>query len=159
MVQDIPQLEAVLRVLIAAALGAVIGFDRQRKDKAAGVRTHMLVAIGATLFMSGAALLKADLGDMDSSTSVIRIDPTRVIQGVVTGVGFIGAGQIFHERDAVHGLTSAAGIWVTASIGVLVGLGHLVLPAVATVVVFLVMTGLDPLEARLWGRRDSTEED
>lgn len=147
---DSTEIEAILRLLIGAVLGAVIGFDRQRKDKDAGIRTHMLVAMGATLFISGPVLLAAGDGAI-AGEPTLRVDPTRVIQGVVTGVGFIGAGQIFQGRGTVHGLTSAAGMWVTASIGVLVGLGHVVLPVVATAVVFLVMGWLVPVTARVGG--------
>lgn len=154
---DPSELEAILRVAVAAVLGAVIGFDRQRKDKDAGIRTHMLVAMGASLFVSGATLLTADHGGPGVEPA-LRVDPTRVIQGVVTGVGFIGAGQIFQSRNSVHGLTSAAGMWVTASIGVLVGLGHFVLPAVATLIVFLVMAWLDPLTSRIGGNEGDPED-
>lgn len=155
---DTPEIHAILRVLVAAVLGAVVGFDRQRKDKDAGIRTHMLVAMGAALFVSSAALLTHDSGDA-SGEPALRIDPTRVIQGVVTGVGFIGAGQIFQGRGSVHGLTSAAGMWVTASIGVLAGLGYVALPVVATAVVFLVMAWLDPLTARIGGDAGAIEEE
>jgi putative Mg2+ transporter-C (MgtC) family protein len=105
-----------IRLTFAAVLGGVIGFERQRAGKAAGLRTHMLVSLGAALFV--VAGVRAD---MDSA------DLSRVIQGLVTGIGFLGGGAILKSRDKhyVEGLTTAAGIWLTAGIGVAAGLGLL----------------------------------
>lgn len=106
----------VLRCLVAGVLGGLLGYERQRSGKAAGLRTHMLVAVGAALFVLIPALAGAAPADL-----------TRVIQGVVTGVGFLGAGTILKddERGEVRGLTTAAGIWLTAAVGVAAGLGRL----------------------------------
>lgn len=104
-----------LRLLLAALLGGVLGLERERQGKAAGVRTHMLVCLGAALFV----LVPDVAGALDDAMS-------RVIQGVVAGVGFLGAGTILKGDAAnqVKGLTTAAGIWLTAAIGVTIGLGH-----------------------------------
>jgi putative Mg2+ transporter-C (MgtC) family protein len=104
-----------LRLLLAALLGGVLGLERERQGKAAGVRTHMLVCLGAALFV----LVPDVAGALDNAMS-------RVIQGVVAGVGFLGAGTILKGDAAnqVKGLTTAAGIWLTAAIGVTIGLGH-----------------------------------
>lgn len=116
---DIKQTEEVvkvtLRLLMAALLGGLLGYEREYKGKAAGMRTHMLVALGAALFV----LVPQQAGVSDS-------DLSRVIQGVVAGVGFLCAGTILkHDGDPqVHGLTTAAGIWLTAAIGVAAGLGR-----------------------------------
>lgn len=104
----------VIRLIVAALLGAVIGIQRERVGKAAGLRTHMLVALGAALFV----LASLEFG-MSSS------DLSRVIQGLATGIGFIGGGAILKlaEEREITGLTTAAGIWLTAAVGVAVGLG------------------------------------
>jgi putative Mg2+ transporter-C (MgtC) family protein len=105
----------VLRLAIAAALGGVLGYERERQGKAAGVRTHMLVALGAALFVL-----------VPQQAGVSGADMTRVIQGVVAGIGFLGAGSIIkgNDEDNVKGLTTAAGIWLTAAIGIACGIGR-----------------------------------
>lgn len=107
--------QVVVRLLVAAALGGALGFEREAQGKAAGVRTHMLVAIGAALFV----LIPQQAGLSGS-------DITRVVQGLVAGIGFLGAGTIV-KGDSTHdvkGLTTAAGIWLTAAVGVCAGLGR-----------------------------------
>jgi putative Mg2+ transporter-C (MgtC) family protein len=120
-----PSLEIILRLLLAAALGAGIGYQRERAAKAAGLRTHTLIALGAALFtvvsifgFSGA------------------VDPSRVAAGVVAGVGFIGAGVIFRGMHGEHvaGLTTAASIWVSAAVGLAAGAGLYLISVVATLV-------------------------
>ena len=105
----------VLRLVIAAILGGVLGYERERQGKAAGVRTHMLVALGAALFVL-----------VPQQAGVSGADMTRVIQGVVAGIGFLGAGAIIKggAEESVKGLTTAAGIWLTAAIGIACGLGR-----------------------------------
>ena len=105
----------VLRLVIAAILGGVLGYERERQGKAAGVRTHMLVALGASLFVL-----------VPQQAGVSGADMTRVIQGVVAGIGFLGAGAIIKggAEESVKGLTTAAGIWLTAAIGIACGLGR-----------------------------------
>ena len=116
---DAPDAEQVTRImtrlLLAALLGGVLGYERESHGKAAGIRTHMLVAMGAALFV-----LVPELGGMAVA------DMSRVIQGIVTGVGFLGAGAIIkrHTEEDTQGLTTAAGIWMTAAIGVACGLGR-----------------------------------
>ena len=127
-------------------LGGVIGFDRERRNKAAGIRTHMLVALGAAAFMLVAYFLIADLGGEEASLGGLRLDPIAVVQGIVAGVGFIGAGQIFQQRGTVQGLTSAAGIWATAAIGTLVATGHYIVPVAATLLVFVIIAVLGSLD-------------
>lgn len=115
----------VIRLVAAAVLGALVGWERERSGKAAGLRTHMLVSLGTALFVIAAE------GSGMSSDGV-----SRVVQGLTTGIGFIGGGAILKlasERE-IHGLTTAAGIWMTAAIGVTVGLGALGLALLATLV-------------------------
>jgi putative Mg2+ transporter-C (MgtC) family protein len=115
-VPDAAQLtRIVLRLLLAALFGGVLGYERERKGKAAGVRTHMLVAIGSALFVL--VPQQAGLGVADMS---------RVIQGIVTGVGFLGAGAIIKQQieGNIQGLTTAAGVWMTSAIGIACGMGR-----------------------------------
>jgi putative Mg2+ transporter-C (MgtC) family protein len=107
-------LDIVGRLALALGLGALIGFDREYSKKAAGLRTNMLVSLGAAMFVM--VPLQAGLAAADASTM------GRVIQGIVTGVGFVGAGSILHA-GRVRGLTSAAAVWISASIGVAAGMG------------------------------------
>jgi putative Mg2+ transporter-C (MgtC) family protein len=140
---DLAQLVRVLvRVLVAAALGGLLGFERERAGKAAGLRTHMLVALGAALFVLFPA--EAGMGPGDLS---------RVIQGVATGIGFIGAGTILKkaESEEIQGLTTAASIWLTAAIGMAVGAGRLWLPVLCAGAAWIILFVL----SRLTSQKDS----
>lgn len=120
-----------LRLLVAAALGGLLGYEREKQGKSAGVRTHMLVAIGAALFV----LIPQQAG---ASTA----DLTRVLQGLVAGVGFLGAGAIILGTKQVEtrGLTTAAGIWVTAAIGAAAGMGRESTAVLSTLVALFVLS-------------------
>ena len=121
----------VIRLIAAIILGAVIGFEREKAGKAAGLRTHILVALGTCVFV----LTCSGYGMSSDGLS-------RVIQGIITGIGFLGAGSILKinsERD-IQGLTTAAGIWMTSAIGVAVGLGTLGLALIATILTLIVLT-------------------
>ena len=122
------------RVLTAALLGGLIGWERERKGRAAGLKTHILVAIGSALFVLGPLLADIDGGDV-----------TRVMQGIVQGIGFLGAGAIIKmdKGERVEGLTTAAGIWMTAAIGMAAGMGQEMV-AVITAVVALVVVSVVP---------------
>lgn len=121
-----------VRLMLAAAVGGLLGLDRERRGKAAGLRTHMLVAMGAALFVMVPSFAGMEIADL-----------SRVIQGVVVGVGFLGAGAIIKHRAAedVTGLTTAAGIWLTAALGVACGLGR-GLTAVASALLAWAVLGL-----------------
>jgi putative Mg2+ transporter-C (MgtC) family protein len=125
-----PDLTMALRLLLAAVLGGIIGFQRERTGKPAGLRTHMLICIGAALFT---------LVSVYAFSGVV--DPSRVAAGVVTGIGFIGAGAIiFRTADGyIAGLTTAATIWVAAGIGVAVGSGLYVAAVLTTLIVLIVL--------------------
>jgi len=126
-------IQMVVRLLLAAVLGGLLGYDREQVGKAAGLRTHMLVCVGAALFVlipERAGLSKADL--------------SRVIQGLAAGIGFLGAGAIVkgkHEGE-IQGLTTAAGIWLTAAIGIAAGLGRESSAIVGAVFAFLILSTL-----------------
>jgi putative Mg2+ transporter-C (MgtC) family protein len=117
-----------LRLLVAVVLGALVGYERERAGKPAGVRTHGMVSLGAALF---AVVSLHGFG----STG----DPARVAAQVVTGIGFLGAGAILHERGSVHGLTTAASLWVTAAIGLAVGVGMVFMSVATAVLIFLLL--------------------
>lgn len=140
---DVPDLEQftriVLRLAIAALLGGMLGWERENKGKAAGVRTHMLVSMGAAMFVLVAQQAGISAGDN-----------SRVLQGIVAGVGFLGAGTILKGdgESQVKGLTTAAGIWLTAAIGVAAGLG-LEATAVLSTLLALVVLSAVPLLHRL----------
>jgi putative Mg2+ transporter-C (MgtC) family protein len=107
--------QMTVRLLLAALCGGLLGFERERAGKEAGLRTHMLVALGASFFVLVPQQAGVSPGDM-----------SRVLQGIITGIGFIGAGTILKlsEREEVHGLTTAAGIWLTAAVGIAAGMGR-----------------------------------
>lgn len=133
---------------IAWALSALIGFERELKQKAAGVRTYTVVGFGAALFM-----LVSKYGFTDVLiTNKIVLDPSRVAAQIVSGLGFIGGGIIFVKRDSVRGLTTAASIWLTAAIGAAAGAGLPVLAILGTGIYFVTILGLRPA-ARIVGRR------
>jgi putative Mg2+ transporter-C (MgtC) family protein len=129
-----------VRLLVAAILGGVLGWERERMGKAAGLRTHMLVALGSALFV----LVPQQAGVTDA-------DMTRVLQGLVAGVGFLGAGTIIKgssEAD-VKGLTTAANIWLTAAIGMSVGLGREATAVLSTLLAFVILSTIYKIERRL----------
>ncbi len=121
----------VIRLLMATALGALIGVEREYHAKEAGVRTHLLVAVGSCLFM----ILSAYGFDAFLDQDHVSFDPSRIAAQVVTGIGFLGAGTIILQKQVVRGLTTAAGVWVTAAIGLACGIGMYLIAAVATVIV------------------------
>jgi putative Mg2+ transporter-C (MgtC) family protein len=132
-----------LRLSLAMLFGSVIGIQRELSGKPAGVRTHMLVALGAAVFV---------LGPMEFS--MLATDLSRVIQGLVTGIGFLGAGAIIkrEEKGEVEGLTTAAGIWMTAAVGLAVGLGRFGLAFVSVFFAWFVLTVIKRSEE--WANRN-----
>jgi len=129
----VSELEILFRVFLAAVLGGAVGFDRQLRNKPAGLRTHMLVAMGSALAVGASVLVTQDIA------GVGRADAVRVAAGVVTGVGFLGAGTILRSSEGVRGLTTAAGLWVTATIGIALGFGYYWLAVGSTVIAVIVI--------------------
>lgn len=123
------QLEYLIPILVAAFLGAVIGFERKKRSKEAGIRTHALVCMGSALMMVISKYAFSDSGDFDAA---------RVAAQIVTGIGFLGAGTIVFKNRSIHGLTTAAGIWTAAGVGMASGGGLYVLAAGATVLVVFI---------------------
>ncbi len=121
------------RILLATVLSGIIGLERETHDKAAGFRTHILVCVGSAIFMITSLLMSLQYGHLGP------VDPSRIAAGVVTGVGFLGAGAVMRSGASVHGLTTAASIWAVAAIGLAVGAGLYVVGIMGTAVVVLVL--------------------
>jgi putative Mg2+ transporter-C (MgtC) family protein len=123
--------QMTLRLLLAALCGGLLGFERERAGKEAGLRTHMLVALGAAFFV----LIPQQAGVSPS-------DISRVLQGIITGIGFIGAGTILklNDREEVRGLTTAAGIWLTAAVGIAAGMGREASAVLGTVLALAILS-------------------
>jgi uncharacterized membrane protein YhiD involved in acid resistance len=136
-----------VRLLIATGLGGLIGLQRELSGKPAGLRTNMLICLGAALVTHVSLALPARLGIGD---------PARIAAQIITGIGFLGAGTIMRSRHAVHGLTSAATIWVVAAVGLAVGAGFERQAALAAVLIILALAGLGKVEARLLGQGTMT---
>ncbi len=117
--------EILFRLLLAVGLGALIGFERELKRRPAGLRTHILVSLGATMFT--VISLSFD------------IEPARIAAGIVTGIGFLGAGSIIAHKGHIRGITSAATLWVVAGIGLSVGIGQYLLAIIGALIVFAVL--------------------
>lgn len=118
----------IFQLVLATVLGALIGLEREFKRKEAGIQTYSLVALGTCLF----TVIGFELFDIFAKESATSFDPSRIIQAIAVGMGFVGAGAIFRHGAGVVGLTTAAGLWVTASIGVLVGVGLYALAIIST---------------------------
>ena len=118
--------EVLIRLVVAAVAGGLIGLEREALHKPAGVRTHMLVSLGAALFVL-------------ATLSIIPDEVGRIIAGIATGIGFLGAGTIFRSKDSVKGLTTAASIWTVAAIGLTVGGGQYLLAIAATILVVIIL--------------------
>lgn len=129
----------VIRLLAAALLGAIIGIQREKAGKPAGLRTHILVCLGTAVFILAC-----------SGVGMTLDAQSRVIQGIVTGIGFIGAGTILKldNQNAITGLTTAAGVWMTAAIGVAVGVGNLGVAALGTMLTLIILALAGPFELR-----------
>ncbi len=142
--------ELLLRIGLAGLLGGLVGLEREFSDQPAGLRTHVLVSFGSALFtMAGAYGVSEFFVEGDD---VVRFDPTRIAAQVVTGIGFIGAGAILRQGITVKGLTTAASLWVTAAIGLAVGLGYVEGGVAVTIGALLVLYALKQIERMLFPR-------
>ena len=129
--------EDTLSIILAIVFGSVIGAEREVSGKAAGLRTNVLICLGAAVF----TILSASMGHQESLT--------RIAAGVVTGVGFLGAGAIIQDRGGIHGLTTAATIWLVASVGMACGARFYKLAFITTIVALIVLIGLSKIEKRI----------
>jgi putative Mg2+ transporter-C (MgtC) family protein len=148
------QLDAVWATAIAMVLGGLVGVERELKDRPAGFRTHMLVAGAASLLVGIGRLALDDPAVLNGTPSYLRIDPLRLVEAVIAGVAFIGAGTIFGRRDGdtVAGITTAASLLMVAVIGIAAGFHYYVLAGTATVLALTVLTLLDLCDR--WLRRN-----
>ena len=137
----------MLELALAIVLGGVIGFEREWKDKPAGLRTNILICMAAVVFAEISQRAAANGGD-----------PGRIAAQILTGVGFLGAGTILHQRGSVTGLTSAATIWIVTAIGVTLGFGAYLDAVGATVMVLIVLAGLQRAEGWIHRRRPPSPE-
>ena len=139
-----------IRLIAATVLGGIIGIERERIGKPAGLRTHMLTALGSALFVVSAAEAGMSIGDM-----------SRVIQGLATGIGFIGGGAILKltEKREIEGLTTSAGIWMTAAVGVAVGLGRLWTAVLSMLLGWIILRIVGSIEFQLDRRRGVPGDD
>jgi putative Mg2+ transporter-C (MgtC) family protein len=140
------QLDLSARMLIAAVLGAAIGFEREIHEHPAGMRTHLLVALGSAIFTE---LSIFGFGATSGGTGSAPVDPTRIAAQVVSGIGFLGAGAILKYGTSIRGLTTAASLWATAAVGMAVGAGSWVLAVVGTAIVVFSLWPLNVVIARL----------
>jgi putative Mg2+ transporter-C (MgtC) family protein len=136
---NISDLELVQRLILAAALGAALGFERELRQKSAGLRTNILIAVGAALF----TLMSIEMADGEGA------DPTRIAAQIVTGIGFLGAGAIMRTGSGVQGLTTAATVWVNAAVGVAAGGGKTHLAVIGAAVTLAALLLLVPVERRI----------
>ncbi|MCK4335250.1 MAG: MgtC/SapB family protein [Candidatus Aenigmarchaeota archaeon] len=125
--------EMVIKLIVSAVLGGLVGFEREIHRKPAGLRTHSLVCIGATLFTI-------------MSVNIVGADPSRIAAGIVMGIGFLGAGMIFKSEDRVRGLTTAAELWVLAAIGLAIGLGFYFAALITTLIIIFILIPLKYME-------------
>jgi len=139
-------LDFILRIFIGALLGGAIGLEREYRAKEAGFRTHFLVGLGSALFM----VLSAHGFDDVTITEATRHDVSRIAAQVVSGIGFIGAGCIIFQKHAVRGLTTAAGLWVAAAIGMTAGAGMYIVAIAATVMVVVCLELMNFLHHRVF---------
>jgi putative Mg2+ transporter-C (MgtC) family protein len=147
---ELSWLEVVLRVGLAAALGGAIGLERELREREAGLRTHLLVSVGAALFTMVSAYAWTDW--RFSTPQGLVFDPTRIAAQVVSGIGFLGAGAIIRQGLSVRGLTTAATLWVVAAIGMAAGVGYYEAAVVTTALVLLSLWPLRILAYRLSAR-------
>jgi len=154
------ELKVAMEVAFAMVLSGLIGAEREAAHKPAGVRTHMLVAGAATLLVGlGHALVDEFTHHADTGTLRLQTDPVRIVEAIVTGVSFLGAGTIIRRarHDTVEGLTTAASLLLCAAIGIAIGVERFILATAVTVLAFLVLRGVKGVELWLQRRRQSNE--
>lgn len=135
------------QVMIATICGFIVGYDRELKNKVAGIRTNILICVGCALFTSISFHLTKDS---------YNVDPTRIIGQIITGIGFLGAGAIIKNDDKITGMTTAAFVWVISSIGVMIGCGFVIIPIILTFGLVLISRGFEKFEKYLKEQHSKT---
>jgi len=136
-------LEITFKIILSVLLSGIIGYEREMRQKGAGLRTHILVGVGSTL------IVLTSLHLFDIYKDVTIIDPTRMITGIVTGIGFLCAGTIIQAESRVRGLTTAAALWIVSGVGIAIGAGHYSAAIVVSIVVFIVLVSMRSVERKL----------
>jgi putative Mg2+ transporter-C (MgtC) family protein len=152
---ELSEWEGLFRLGLAALLGGAIGFERETLNKAAGLRTHMLVALGAALFMVSSILL---IFEFNPEGQPGRGDVTRIGSTIVTGIGFLAGGIIFTSGRRPRGITTAAGLWVATAVGMAVGAGFYITAAGATALALVILTLVQKLQVALDMKPESAED-
>ena len=153
----IKPLDALLRLVIAIVFGGIVGFDREVRNKPAGLRTHILISLAAALFTLITFELHGEI--LQHGGDRFTADPIRIIEAVTAGVAFLAAGAIIQSRGTVRGLTTGANMWLAGAVGVASGAGSYVLAPSGAVFALIVLTVLGALEARLSPKQESAPED
>ena len=135
------EIDFLLRLFLAMIFGSMIGWERQKGHKPAGLRTHMLVCLGSCLFTLVSFMANTD-------TQSVAFDPSRIAAGVVTGIGFLGAGAIIQSQKGVIGLTTAASIWIVAAVGMAVGYGLFILGGGTAILTLIILFVLEKVEEK-----------
>jgi len=135
--------QEIIKILLTIFLSAIIGAEREMRSKGAGLRTHILVGVGSCLIVLTSIYL------FDIYNKVTPIDPTRMISGIITGIGFLCAGTIIRSGESVVGLTTAATVWIVSCIGISVGAGHYSAAILTTLTVFIVLIGMRAIDKQL----------
>lgn len=139
----------LFKVILAVALSSIIGAERQTRSKVAGLRTHILVGVGSAL------IVLTSLHIFNIYKDITVIDPTRMITGIITGIGFLCAGTIIRAGSSIVGLTTAATLWIVSGIGISVGAGHYTAALLVTLVVFFVLVGMRSIDTKLNKKKKS----
>jgi putative Mg2+ transporter-C (MgtC) family protein len=139
------ELAILLKILLAALAGGIVGIEREKHGRPAGLRTHLLVSVGSCLMMIVSEAFYLKYGDLPG-TSVVRLDPSRAAAQIITGIGFLGAGVIIKEGFSVRGLTTAACLWLVAGVGMAFGMGMFAAGAIGAIVALLSLIFLKKLE-------------
>ena len=147
--------QIIFQLLLAVILGSLIGLEREFKRKEAGLQTYSLVALGTCIF----TILSFEVFNNFLGKAGISFDPSRVIQAVAIGIGFIGAGIIIYRQFRVEGLTTAAGLWVTAAIGIAIGAKFYFLAILGTLFTVLILAGLGSLEEKVFKGKELEEDE
>lgn len=142
--------DILLRLSVAVVLGGVVGLEREWRRKAAGLRTHMMVSLGSATFTVVALEMYQRL--VLQGDEATRMDPIRLIEGIIGGIGFLGAGAIIQSRGSVEGLTTAGSLWMVGAVGVAAGGGHHVIAVLSVLLGLVVLQGVGHLERRLHSR-------
>jgi putative Mg2+ transporter-C (MgtC) family protein len=154
MITDLTLEETLIRLGLAVLLAGALGLERELVGKPAGLRTHMMVALGAAAF----TLITLQIYGAVAATA-LRSDPLRIVEGVIGGIGFLGAGTIIRSRGSVEGITTAASIWVVGGIGLACGAGFFREAAIVTAMALIIVSGVGLLAARLFHRQRKDREE